>query len=107
MTEVIRPDLEKREPGKSFILLDEKNHHKGLQNPGTVLIEPGGIVQLRYRGRRVGARITKAAANEFVGQILSFETSKPKFEDLTQNDFIAFREENIFGYDPPAKNNLI
>jgi len=31
------------------------------------------------------------------------ETPKPKFEDLTQNDFIAFREENIFGYDPPAK----
>ena len=104
MTEVIRPDLEKREPGKSFILLDEKNHHRGGQNLGTVLIEPGGIVQLSYRGCRVGARITKAAANEFVGQILSFETSKPKFEDLTQNDFIAFREENIFGYDPPAKN---
>ena len=104
MTEVIRPDLEKREPGKSFNLLDEKNTHKGVQNPGTMLIEPGGIVQLRYRGRRVGARITKAAANEFVGQILSFETSKPKFEDLAQNDFIAFREENIFGYDSPAKN---
>ncbi len=101
MTEVLNPDLEKREPGKIFILLDEKNHHRG--NPGTPLIEPGGIVQLRYRGRRVGAKITKAAANEFVGQILSFETSKPKFEDLTQNDFIAFREENIFGYDPPAK----
>ena len=104
MTEVLKPDLEKREPGKSFVLLDEKTHHKGLQNTGTVLIEPGGIVQLRYRGRRVGARITKAAANEFVGQILSFETSKPKFEDLTQNDFIAFREENIFGYDPPVKS---
>ena len=83
MTEVIRPDLEKREPGKSIILLDEKKHHRGLQNPGTVLIEPGGIVQLRCRGRRVGARITKAAANEFVGQILSLEASKPKFEDLT------------------------
>ena len=104
MTEVIRPDLEKRDPGKSFILLDEKNNHKGLQNPGTVLIEPGGIIQLRYRGRRGGARVTKAAASEFVGQILSFETSKPKFEDLTQNDFITFREENIFGYDPPAKS---
>ena len=104
MTEVIRPDLEKREPGKSFNLLDEKNNHNGLQNPGTILIEPSGIVQLRYRGRRVGARITKAAANEFVGQILSFETSKPKFGDLTQNDFIAFREENIFGYDPPVKS---
>ena len=102
MTEVIRPDLEKREPGKSIILLDEKNHHRGLQNPGTVLIEPGGSVQLRYRGRRVGARITKTAANEFVGQILSFETSKPKFQDLCQNDFIEFREENIFGYGPPA-----
>ncbi|MBP1713420.1 MAG: hypothetical protein H6Q42_1623 [Deltaproteobacteria bacterium] len=104
MTEVIRPDLEKRDPGKSFILLDEKNNHKGLQNPGTVLIEPGGIIQLRYRGRRGRARVTKAAASEFVGQILSFETSKPKFEDLTQNDFITFREENIFGYDPPAKS---
>jgi len=46
MIEGIRPDLEKREPGKSIILLDEKNHHRGLQNPGTVLIEPGGIVQL-------------------------------------------------------------
>ena len=103
MNEVIKPDLEKREPGKSFILLDEKTHHKGLQNTGTVLIEPGGIVQLRYRGHRVGARVTKAAANEFVGQILSFENAKPKFEDLTQNDFIAFREDNIFGYDPPAE----
>jgi hypothetical protein len=68
-----------------------------------VLIEPDGIVQLRYRDRRVGARVTKVAANEFVGQILSFETSNSKFEDLTQNNFIAFREENIFGYDPPAK----
>ena len=104
MTEVIRPDLEKREPGKkSSSCSMRRTITKELQNPGTVLIEPGGIVQLRYRGRRVGARITKAAANEFVGQILSFETSKPKFEDLTQNDFIAFREENIFGYDPPAK----
>jgi hypothetical protein len=81
MTEVIRPEFEKRDPRKNFTLLDEKNHHRG--NLGTPLIEPGGIVQLRYRGRRVGARITKAAANEFVGQILSFETSKPKFEDLT------------------------
>jgi hypothetical protein len=52
----------------------------------------------------VGARITKTAANEFVGQILSFKNAKEKFEDLTLNDFIAFREENIFGYDPPAKN---
>jgi len=43
---------------------------------------------------------------EFVGQILSFETSKPKFEDLTQNDFIAIREENIFGYDPPANDKI-
>jgi len=104
MTEVITPDFEKRDPGKNFILLDEKNHHKGLQHPGTVLIEPGGIVQLRYRGRRVGARITKAAAHEFAGQILSFENSKGKLEDLTLNDFIAFREENIFGYDPPSKS---
>jgi len=104
MTEVIRPEFEKREPRKNFTLLDEKNHHKGVQNPGTVLIEAGGIVQLRYRGRRVGARITKATANELVGQILSFETSKEKFEDLTQNDIIASQEENIFGYDPPVKS---
>jgi len=39
-----------------------------------------------------------------VGQILSFENSKDKFEDLKINDFIAFREENIFGYDPLAKS---
>jgi hypothetical protein len=102
MTEVLRPEFEKREPGKSIALLDEKSDQRGGHN--SILIEPGGIVQLRYRGRRVGARITKAAANEFVGQILSFETSKTKFGDLTQNDFIAFREENIFGYDPPAKS---
>jgi hypothetical protein len=49
-------------------------------------------------------KITKAAAGEIVGQVLSFETSKGKFEDLTQNDFFAFREENIFGCDPPAKS---
>ena len=104
MNEVIRPDLEKRKTGKSIILLDEKDYHRGGIDPGRVLIEPGGIVQLRYCGRRVGARITKAAANEFVGQILSFETSKPKFEDLAQNDYITFQEENIFGYDPPAKS---
>ena len=103
MTEVLRPEFEKREPGKSIALLDENSDQRGGHN--SILIEPGGIVQLRYRGRRAGARITKAAANEFVGQILSFETAKPKFEDLTQNDFIAFREENIFGYDPPAKDN--
>ena len=103
MTEVIRPEFEKREPRKNFTLLDEKNNHEGVQNPGTTLIEPGGIVQLRYRGRRVGARITKTATHEFAGQILSLETSKEKLEDLTLNGFIAFREENIFGYDPPAK----
>jgi hypothetical protein len=97
MTEVIRPDLEEREPGKSFILLDENNPYKGAQNPGALMIEPSGIVQLRCRGRRVGVRITKAAAHEFVGQILSFENSKGKPEDLAMDDFIAFREENIFG----------
>jgi hypothetical protein len=104
MTEVIRPDLEKRESGKSFILLDENNLHKGGQHPGTGLIEPGGIVQLRYRDRRVGIRITKAAANEFVGKIISFESPKEKYEDLVIDDFIIFQEENIFGYDPPVKS---
>ena len=39
VTRVIRPDLEKREPGKSIILLDEQNHHKRLQDPETILIE--------------------------------------------------------------------
>ncbi len=103
MTDVIRPGFEKRDPGKSIIFLDEKNRHKEGQDPGAVLIELGGIVQLRYRGRRVGARITKTATHEFAGQILSLETAKEKLEDLTLNGFIAFREENIFGYDPPAK----
>jgi len=41
---------------------------KGVQNPATVVIEPGGIVKIRYRGRRAGVRITKAAAGEFVGR---------------------------------------
>jgi hypothetical protein len=103
MTDAINPDLEKREPGKSFVLLEETNLHKGAQNPRTLMIEPGGIVQLRYRGRRVGVRITKASAHEFVGQMLSLENSKEKFEDLALNDFIAFQEENISGYDPPEK----
>ena len=104
MTEVNRPDLEKREPGKSFILLDENNPHKGGQNPGTVLIEPGGIVQVKCRGRRIGIKITKAAFNEFVGKIISFENSKEQYEDLAMNDFVTFQEENIFGYDPPGKS---
>jgi hypothetical protein len=104
MTEVINPDLGKRDPGKSIIFLDEKNNQKRGYNLGTILIELSGIVQLRYRGRRVGVRITKAAAHEFAGQILSLEKSKGKFEGLTLNGFIAFREENMFGYDPPAKS---
>ncbi len=103
MADVIRPDLEKRKPGKNFILLDEKNNHKDLQNPGTVLIEPGGIVHLRYPGRRVGSRMIKAAENEFDGRILSFENAKEKFENPPLKDSIAFREENIFGYDPPGE----
>ena len=67
MTGVIRPDLEKREPGKSIILFDEKNYYKRLQNPGTILIEPGGILQIRQQGRRIEGRISKAAANEGPG----------------------------------------
>jgi hypothetical protein len=68
MTDVIGADFEKREPGTSFSLFAENNHPKGVQNPATVVIEPGGIVKLRYRGRRAGVRITKAAAGEFVGR---------------------------------------
>ncbi len=104
MAEVISPELEKRESGRSLNLLDEKKPYKEFQNQGTILIEPGGIVQLRYRGRRIGARITKAAPNGFLGQILSFENSKDYFEDLSLNKFLSFREENIFGYDPPEKS---
>ena len=44
MTEVIRPDLEERDPGKSIILLDEKNHHKGGEDPGVWVYG----VRLRY-----------------------------------------------------------
>ena len=91
-------------PSLGLIFLDEKTRHKEGRDRGTVLIELGGIVQLRDRGRRVGARITKTATPEFAGQILSLETSKEKLEDLTLNGFIAFREEYIFGYDPPSKS---
>jgi hypothetical protein len=104
MTCIIRIDLEKREPGKSFILLDENNPYKGPQNIGPVMIEPGGIVQIRYRGRRVGIKITKAAAHEIVGEIISLENAKEKNEDVAMDDFILFQEENIFGYDPPLKS---
>ena len=68
MTDVIGADFEKREPGTSSNLFAENNHPKGVQNPAKVVIEPGGIVKLRYRGRRAGVRITKAAAGEFVGR---------------------------------------
>jgi hypothetical protein len=70
------------------------------------LIALGGIVKVRYRGWRGGGKITKAAVHEFVERTLSFENSKEKFEELTLKDFIAFREKNIFGYDPPAKSYL-
>jgi hypothetical protein len=95
MIEVIRPDLEKRESEKSFILRDENNLHKGGQHPGTVLIEPGGIVQLRYRGRRVGIRITKAVANKVVGKIIFFEISKKSMRTLPSMTLL-FSKNKIF-----------
>jgi hypothetical protein len=101
---IIMADFEKRKPGITINLLDERNPHKIGKDLRTVLIEPGGIVQLRYRGRRIGIQITKAAAHEFVGKIISFENSKDNLAELTIGDYISFKEENIFGYDHPAKN---
>jgi hypothetical protein len=104
MTCIIMADFEERKPRRTINLLDEINPHKIGKDLKTVLIEPGGIVQLRYQGRKVGIQITKAAAHEFVGKIISFENSKDNFAELTIGNYISFKEENIFGYDHPAKN---
>ncbi len=66
-------------------------------------IEPGGIAQIRFRGRRIGVRIMKAAGNEFVGRLFHFEGNVKALEELSLDGFIKFHEENIFGYDPPAR----
>jgi hypothetical protein len=99
------PRLESRKNGKSFFLLDNYKPGRGIETLSTVNIEPGGIAQAKYHGRRIGVRITKAAGNEFVGKIFAFEYPSEKFEDLAVDDFIKFYEENIFGYDPPMRNN--
>ena len=99
------PKLESRKNGNSFFLLDNYKPGRGIETLSTVTIEPGGIAQAKYHGRRIGVRITKAAGNEFLGKVFAFEYSSEKFEDLAVDDLIKFYEENIFGYDPPARNN--
>lgn len=99
------PKLESRKNGNSFFLLDNYKPGRGIETLSCLTIEPGGIAQAKYRGRRIGIRITKAAGNEFVGKIFAFEYPPEKIEDLAVDDLIKFYEENIFGYDPPVRNN--
>ena len=99
------PKLESRKNGKTFFLLDNYKLGREIETLSTLTIEPGGVAQAKYQGRRIGIRITKAAGNEFVGKIFAFEYPSEKFEGLAVDDFIKFYEENIFGYDPPMRNN--
>ncbi|MBP1715576.1 MAG: hypothetical protein H6Q42_3779 [Deltaproteobacteria bacterium] len=103
--QIKEPKLESRKNGKSLFLLDNHKPERGIETFSTITIQPGGIAQAKYRGRRIGIRITNTAGNEFVGTIFSFEFPIEKFEDLAINDLIKFSEENIFGYDPPMRNN--
>jgi len=99
------PNLERRKSEKSFFLLDNYRPGRGIETLSTITIRPGGIAQAKYHGRRIGLRITQVAGNGFVGKILAFEYPREKVEDLAIDDFIKFYEENIFGYDPPMRNN--
>jgi hypothetical protein len=99
------PKLESRINGNSFYLLDNDKPDSGIETLSTLTIETGGIAQAKYKGRRIGVRITKAGGNEFIGKIFAFEYPSEKFEDLAVDDLIKFYEENIFGYDPPMRNN--
>ena len=99
------PKLESRKNGISLFLLDNYKPGAGRETLSTLIIEPGGIAQAKYQGRRIGVRITNAAGNEFIGKIFAFECPIEKFADLAVNDLIKFHEENIFGYDPPMRNN--
>lgn len=99
------PKLEIRKNEKSFFLLDNYKTKGGIDTFSTITIQPGGIAQAKYRGRRIGIRIMQTVGNEFVGTVFSFEFSIERFEDLAINDLIKFSEENIFGYDPPMRNN--
>jgi len=103
--QIKEPKLESRGNGKTFFLLDNYKPEGGIEAFSTVTIQPGGIAQAKYRGRRIGIRITQTSGNEFVGTVFSFEFSIERFEDLAINDLIKFSEENIFGYDPPMRNN--
>jgi hypothetical protein len=105
MDGIKEPELEKRKPDKSIIPLDGYSLSGKKLDPSTTdVIEPGGIVQLKFRGSRIGVKITKAAGNEFVGRIFLFESPNKVLEGLSLDGFIKFREENIFGYDPPMKD---
>jgi hypothetical protein len=105
MDGIKEPDLEKREPGKNIIPLDGYSLSDKKLDPSTTgMIEPGGIVRLKFRGRRIGVRITKAAGSEFVGGIFHFENPGQALEGLSLDGFIKFHEENIFGYDPPMRD---
>jgi hypothetical protein len=96
-------ELEKRKSGEGFTLLDNYKPRRGMKTPSTGTIEPGGTVQVKYHGRRIGLRVSKAAGYEFVGEVFTFEYPNEKSDYLCIGDYIKFNEENIFAYDPPPQ----
>lgn len=108
MDAIKEPVLEKRGSGKDIILLSARFlSDKKLDPSAKNRIESGGIVQLRFRGRKFGVGFRKAAGDEFVGRVFHFENSPKALEGLPLDGFINFHEENIFGYDPaePRKSS--
>ncbi len=99
------PKLDSRKNRASLFLLDNYRPGTEIEILSTLIIEPGGIAQTKYKGRRIGVRITKASGNEFIGKIFAFDYPTEKFEGLALDDLIKFHEENIFGYDPPIRSN--
>ena len=97
--------LEKRETGKDIILLTGHSlSEKEMNRLTTGMIEPGTNVWLKFRGRRIGVKITKAAGYEFVGRISFIDPPNIISGGLSLDEFIRFREENIFSCDSPRKD---
>lgn len=92
--------LEKRRKRKSSILRDDYRPGERMEKPPIIAIEPGAPVQVKYDGRNICLRITKAAGYEFVGRILALDNASEKFEDLAIDDYLKFYEENIFSVNP-------
>lgn len=104
MSNIKEPELNKRERGQSFTLV-ENNRGGGLKTPSPTIIESGGIAQVKYHDRRIFLKIIKVVGDEITGSIFDFEFPDEKFKDLSIGDEIKFHEANIFGYSPPGEGH--